>query len=228
MPTPITKKNKPDLQYLKSACLIIGKYIKKKSIVIFESTVYPGLTEEICIPILEKVSGLKSPKDFGIGYSPERINPGDKKHSLEKISKIVSGQNNQICNQIYLLYKKIIKKKIFKASSIKVAESAKVIENIQRDLNIAFVNELSIIFNKMNINTNEVINLAATKWNFAKFKPGLVGGHCISIDPYYLTHKSTLTGYKPKFILSGRSINNNMPRYIVKKIVEKNENKKTK
>ena len=218
VPTPITKKNKPDLKHLKNASLIVGKYLKKKSIVIYESTVYPGLTEEICKPILEKISGLKSPNDFGIGYSPERVNPGDKKHTLEKISKIVSGQNNRICNQIYLLYKKIIKKRIIKASSIKVAESAKVIENIQRDLNIAFVNELSIIFHKIKVNTNEVIDLASTKWNFAKYKPGLVGGHCISVDPYYLTHKSTLCGYKPKFILSGRSINNNMPNYIVNNI----------
>jgi UDP-N-acetyl-D-galactosamine dehydrogenase len=229
VPTPITKKNKPDLKDLKNACLIVGKYLKKNSIVIYESTVYPGLTEEVCKPILETISGLKSPYDFGIGYSPERVNPGDKKHTLEKISKIVSGQNNRIRNQIYFLYKKIIKKRVIKASSIKVAESAKVIENIQRDLNIAFANELSLIFHKIKVNTNEVIELASTKWNFAKYKPGLVGGHCISVDPYYLTHKSTLCGYKPKFILSGRNINNNMPNYIVnniKKIMKLKKKKK--
>ena len=173
--------------------------LNKGSIVIFASTGYPGLTEEICKPILENYSKLSSPTDFGIGYSPERINPGDKVHTIEKISKIVSGLTDSICNKIYLVYNKIIKAKVYKASSIKIAESAKIIENAQRDLNIAYMNELSIIFNKMNIDTNEVISLASTKWNFLPFKPGLVGGHCISVDPYYLTYKSKKVGYHPKF-----------------------------
>ena len=228
VPTPINKNKKPDIQPLKEACQIVGKFISKKNLVIFESTVYPGLTEELCKPILEKISGLKSPRDFGIGYSPERVNPGDKKHTLIKISKIVSGQNKKICDIVFYIYKKIIKAKIFKASSIKIAESAKVIENIQRDLNIAFVNELSIIFNNLNLKTREIINLASTKWNFMKFEPGLVGGHCISVDPYYLTYKSTLSGYKPKFILSGRSINDQMPEYIVKILLNKIKKKNIK
>lgn len=226
VPTPITKRKRPDVKLLTSACKIVANFISKKSIVIFESTVYPGLTEGICKTILENVSGLKSPKDFGIGYSPERVNPGDRLHTLDKISKIISGQNASICKKIYFLYKKIIKAKIHKASSIKVAESAKVIENIQRDLNIAFVNELSIIFENLNLKSREILKLAATKWNFIKFQPGLVGGHCISIDPYYLTHISTQKGYKPKFILSGRNINDKMPDYIIKVLLKKITNKK--
>ena len=228
VPTPVDKQKKPDLKFIKKACKSIGPKINKGSIVIFESTVYPGLTEEVCKPILEKSSKLSSPKNFGIGYSPERINPGDKIRTIENISKIVSGQTKLICQKIFLLYKKIIKKSIHKASSIKVAESAKIIENAQRDLNIAYMNELSIIFNKMKIDTNEVISLAATKWNFIKFKPGLVGGHCISVDPYYLTYKSIKSGYTPKFILSGRKINDNMPKYIVSEIEKKINKKKIK
>ena len=228
VPTPVDQRKKPNLKSINSACKLVAPNLKKGSIVIFESTVYPGLTEEICKPILENYSKLSSPTDFGIGYSPERINPGDKVHTIEKISKIVSGQTNSICNKIYLVYNKIIKAKVYKASSIKIAESAKIIENAQRDLNIAYMNELSIIFNKMNIDTNEVISLASTKWNFLNFKPGLVGGHCISVDPYYLTYKSKKVGYHPKFILSGREINDNMPNYIVSKIKAKNRNKKIK
>ena len=228
VPTPVDINKKPNLTSLKKACKLIGTKLIKGSIVIFESTVYPGLTEEICKPILEKKSKLLSPHDFGIGYSPERINPGDKLRTIENISKIVSGQTNLICNKIYLLYKKIIKAPVYKASSIRVAESAKIIENAQRDLNIAYMNELSIIFNKMKINSNEVISLASTKWNFIKFKPGLVGGHCISVDPYYLTYKSIKSGYKPKFILSGRKINDNMPKYIISEIEKKINKKKIK
>ncbi len=228
VPTPVDNQKKPDLKFIRSACKLIGPKITKGSIVIFESTVYPGLTEEVCKPILEKKSKLLSPKNFGIGYSPERINPGDKIHTIENISKIVSGQTNIICNKIYLLYKKIIKASVYKASSIKVAESAKIIENAQRDLNIAYMNELSIIFNRMKINSNEVISLAATKWNFIKFKPGLVGGHCISVDPYYLTYKSKKSGYKPRFILSGRKINDNMHRYIISEIKKKINKRKIK
>ena len=223
VPTPVNSQKRPDLKFIKSACKLIGPKIKKGSIVIFESTVYPGLTEEVCKPILEKKSKLLSPKNFGIGYSPERINPGDKIRTIENISKIVSGQTKLICHKIYLVYKKIINASIHKASSIKVAESAKIIENAQRDLNIAYMNELSIIFNKMKIKTSEVISLASTKWNFIKFKPGLVGGHCISVDPYYLTYKSKKSGYKPRFILSGRKINDDMPKYIVSEIKKKNK-----
>ena len=190
VPTPVDKNNKPDLKSLINASKIVGKSIKKGATVVFESTVYPTCTEEICIPVLEKNSGYKLNKDFYCGYSPERINVGDKKHTLEKIVKVVSGSNKNATNKIYNLYKKIIKTKVFKASSIKVAEAAKVIENTQRDLNIALLNELSIIFDKLNINTNDVIEAASTKWNFVKYKPGLVGGHCVGVDPFYLTYKA--------------------------------------
>ena len=192
----------------------VGKVLKKGDVVVYESTVYPGATEEECVPILEEVSGLNFNKDFFCGYSPERINPGDKKNKLEKISKIVSASNKKTLNVLKFMYGKIIKAKIIPTSSIMVAEAAKVIENTQRDLNIAFVNELSIICSKLNIDTNQVINAASTKWNFHKYSPGLVGGHCIGVDPYYLTHKSKLLGYNPKIILAGRKLNDSMAKYI--------------
>ena len=220
VPTPIDKKNKPDFSLLKNACESIGKHIKKNSIVVFESTVYPGATEEICIPILEKKSGFKWKKDFFVGYSPERINPGDKDHDLKSIVKVVSADNEE--NLIFLekLYKKIIDAGIYKASSIKVAEAAKVIENTQRDLNIALMNELSILFNKLNIPTHEVLKAASTKWNFLNFFPGLVGGHCIGVDPYYLTHKAKSIGYDPEVILAGRKLNDNMSNYVLDQILK--------
>ena len=219
VPTPIDKKNKPDFSLLKNACESIGKNIKKNSIVVFESTVYPGATEEICIPILEKKSGFKWKKDFFVGYSPERINPGDKDHDLKSIVKVVSADNEE--NLIFLekLYKKIIDAGIYKASSIKVAEAAKVIENTQRDLNIALINELSMIFRKMGIDTLDVIEAAKTKWNFIHFKPGLVGGHCIGVDPYYLLHEFKRNKIKSKIIKNARNINQNMTKYFLKKIL---------
>ena len=218
VPTPVDKKNKPDLKNIFKSCLIIGKILKKKDLIIFESTVYPGLTEEVCIPKIEKYSKLKINKDFYCGYSPERINPGDKKRTLSKIIKITSGSNLIASKIVDNLYKKIIKAGTFNVSSIKVAEASKVIENTQRDLNVAFVNELSMIFSKMNIDTEEVLDAANTKWNFQKFTPGLVGGHCIGVDPYYLTYKAKRLGLKPKIILSGRKVNNNMSKFITKKI----------
>ncbi len=220
VPTPINSNNKPDLRNLKSACLMISKVLKKNDFVVFESTVYPGLTEEFCVPLLEKNNKLRLNKDYYCGYSPERINPGDKKHGIENIVKITSGSNKYSSNKIDKLYKSIINAGTYKASSIKVAEAAKVIENTQRDLNIAFVNELSIIFDKLNLNTTEVLKAASTKWNFLEFYPGLVGGHCIGVDPYYLTHKSIIKGYKPKFILSGRIINNGMSRFVFDKLIQ--------
>ena len=220
VPTPINKKYKPDLSLLLKATKTIGKILKPKDIVIYESTVYPGCTEEKCVPILEKCSGLKYNKDFFCGYSPERINPGDKKHKIHQIKKIVSGSNKKITNIIDKLYKEIIDAGTYKTRSIIVAEAAKVIENTQRDLNIALLNELSVIFNKLNINTKEVISAAKTKWNFIPFVPGLVGGHCIGVDPYYLTYKAEELGYKPKIILAGRNLNNNMSSYVVKKFID--------
>ena len=217
VPTPINKANKPDLSLLLKATKTIGKILKPKDIVIYESTVYPGCTEEKCVPILEKSSGLKYNKDF-CGYSPERINPGDKNHKLQHI-KIVSGSNKKITNIIDKLYREVIDAGTFKTESIIVAEAAKVIENTQRDLNIALLNELSIIFDKLNINT-EVISAAKTKWNFIPFTPGLVGGHCIGVDPYYLTYKAEKLGYKPKIILAGRNLNNNMSSHVVIKFIE--------
>ena len=230
VPTPINKKNKPDLTYLLKATKAIGKILKPKDIVIYESTVYPGCTEEECVPILESISGLKFNKDFFCGYSPERINPGDKKHKIKDIKKIVSGSNKRITHIIDKLYGEIIVAGTYKVKSIIVAEAAKVIENTQRDLNIALLNELSIIFNKLNINTSEVISAAKTKWNFIPFLPGLVGGHCIGVDPYYLTHKAEKLGYKPKIILAGRNLNNSMSSYVVSKFKEhlKNNNIKVK
>jgi len=214
VPTPINKKNEPDLSILLSATKSIASIIKENDIVIYESTVYPGCTEEDCVPILEKKSGLKYNKDFFCGYSPERINPGDKERTLTKIVKVTSGSNPQIAKVVDDLYSSIIKAGTYLASSIKVAEAAKIIENCQRDINIAFVNELSILFNKMNLDTQEVLDAAETKWNFLPFKPGLVGGHCIGVDPYYLTYKAKQIGYESKIILSGRNLNDNYVKYI--------------
>ena len=214
VPTPVDSKNKPDLKHLAEASKIVGKSIKKNSIVIYESTVYPGCTEEICVPILERNSKLKRNIDFHYAYSPERINVGDKLHNLENIKKIVSASNKKTLNKVFKLYSTIIKAGVYQAESIKVAEAAKVIENTQRDLNIALVNELSIIFERLNINTQDVLNAASTKWNFIKYLPGLVGGHCVGVDPYYLTYKAKKVGYNPRVILSGRLTNDNMSKHI--------------
>ena len=220
VPTPVDEHNVPDLKPLVGASNTIGKVIKKDDYVVFESTVYPGCTEDDCVPIIENVSGLKFRDDFKIGYSPERINPGDTLHTLTKITKIVSGCDDESLENIAAIYGSIIEPGVYKAASIKVAEAAKVIENTQRDLNIALMNELSQVFNLMNINTYDVLEAAGTKWNFLKFQPGLVGGHCIGVDPYYLTYKSNQLGYKPQIILSGRNINDGMPNYIAKKVVQ--------
>ncbi len=217
VPTPIDSKNQPDLNLLTKACSDLSVIIKNNDTVIFESTVYPGLTEEICVPILEKNSGLELNKNLFIGYSPERINPNDKKHKLKNIVKITSGSNKKTSKFVDTLYKSIITSGTYNVDSIRIAEAAKVIENAQRDLNIAFVNELAIIFDKLNINTNSVLKAASTKWNFLNFSPGLVGGHCIGVDPYYLTYKSSKAGYKPKIITAGRQINNNFVDFIYKK-----------
>lgn len=226
VPTPVDEFKKPDLRPVESASRTVGKVLKRGDVVIYESTVYPGCTEEICVPILEKESGLKFNEDFFCGYSPERINPGDKQHRVTTIKKVTSGSTPEIAEKVDQLYKKIIKAGTHKASSIKVAEAAKVIENSQRDLNIAFVNELALIFEKVGIDTHEVLEAAGTKWNFLPFKPGLVGGHCIGVDPYYLTYKAEGLGYRPEVILSGRRINDNMPVYIancVIKLMAKND-----
>ncbi|MGE4383819.1 MAG: nucleotide sugar dehydrogenase [Arcobacter sp.] len=220
VPTPIDKNNRPDLTPLIKSSQTVGRVLKKDDIVIYESTVYPGVTEEVCVPELEKVSGLKFNVDFFCGYSPERINPGDKEHTVTKILKVTSGSTPQIATVVDELYKSIITAGTHKASSIKVAEASKVIENTQRDVNIALINELSLIFNTMNINTNEVIEAAATKWNFIKLTPGLVGGHCIGVDPYYLTYKAEELGYKPNLILGARQINNGMAKYIAEKTIK--------
>lgn len=220
VPTPINDTNRPDLSILFSATELVGKYLKKEDIVIYESTVYPGLTEQECVPILEKVSGLSYQIDFGVGYSPERINPGDKLHRLETIQKIVSGSNSDVLESVASLYGDIIEAGVFKCANIKTAEAAKVIENIQRDVNISLINELSIIFNKLGINTYDVLDAAATKWNFARFEPGLVGGHCIGVDPYYLTHCAEKLGYNPEVILSGRRINNRMGEHVASEIMK--------
>ncbi len=214
VPTPIDKKREPDLSPLKKACENIGKILNINDLVIFESTVYPGLTEEFCVPILEKESSLRLNKDFFIGYSPERINPGDNNRKLTDIKKITSGSNSKALKIVDGIYKSIIKAGTYPVKSIKVAEAAKVIENTQRDINIALVNELSLLFKKLDIDTNEVINAAATKWNFIDFRPGLVGGHCIGVDPYYLTYKAKEVGFEPKMILSGRQTNEFVPHYI--------------
>jgi len=218
VPTPIKRNKKPDLAPIESACNLIGKNLRKGSTIIFESTVYPGLSEEICVPILERISNLQWKKDFFIGYSPERINPGDSEKKLINITKIVSGDTLKTLNFIDDIYSSIIKAGTYRAESIKIAEAAKVIENTQRDLNIAFMNELSMIFNKMEIDTKKVIDAASTKWNFHSYSPGLVGGHCIGVDPYYLTHKATQIGIKPQIILSGRSINDKMHNFVINNI----------
>lgn len=220
VPTPIDEHKYPDLKALISACKTVGKVLKKGDYVVFESTVYPGCTEEDCIPVLESFSGLKFFEDFKVGYSPERINPGDKDHTLTKIKKVVSGCCEESLQVISELYSSIITAGIHQASSIKVAEAAKIIENTQRDVNIALMNELSIIFNKMNINSYEVLEAAGTKWNFLKFTPGLVGGHCIGVDPYYLTYKASELGYHSKVILSGRTINDNMSSLITTEVIQ--------
>jgi UDP-N-acetyl-D-glucosamine/UDP-N-acetyl-D-galactosamine dehydrogenase len=219
VPTPINKFKKPDLKPIARASEIIGKIIKKGDLIIYESTVYPGCTEEVCVPILEKFSNLKLNKDFFCGYSPERINPGDKQNTISTIKKVTSGSTPEIADVVDDLYSQIIKAGTFKASSIRVAEAAKVIENTQRDLNIAFINELSILFKKMNLDTQEILDAAGTKWNFLPFKPGLVGGHCIGVDPYYLTYKANMIGYKPRIILAGRNINDNMGKYVVSQFI---------
>lgn len=227
VPTPINSKKEPDLKIIIKATKDIASIIKDGDIIVYESTVYPGLTEEICIPILEKYSNLKNNKNFFVGYSPERINPGDKIYSYQKINKIVSAQNIKTLNILKKIYQSTTSGKVHKVSSIKVAEAAKVIENTQRDLNVALINEFSQIFHKMNIDTYEVLNAASTKWNFLNFKPGLVGGHCIGVDPYYLTHKSKKIGINPQLILSGRKINDNMAFYIADIILKNfNDNKK--
>lgn len=226
VPTPIDENKSPDLSPLKNASSMIGSIIKLGDIVVYESTVYPGVTEEVCIPIIEKISGLRLNHDFFAGYSPERINPGDKDNTLTKIIKITSGSTPEAASIIDDLYRSIISAGTYKAESIKVAEAAKVIENTQRDLNIAVINEFAKIFNKLGIDTEEVLNAAGTKWNFLKFKPGLVGGHCISVDPYYLTYKATEMGYRPEVILAGRRINDGMGEYIATQLVKKLSSKK--
>lgn len=220
VPTPVDKHNVPDLTPVLKASETIGKVIKKGDYIVFESTVYPGCTEEDCLPVIEKTSGLKCYEDFKLGYSPERINPGDKTHTLTNVVKVVSGCDQESLEEIAKTYELVIAAGVHRASSIKVAEAAKIIENTQRDLNIALMNELSIIFNRLKINTYEVLEAAGTKWNFLKFFPGLVGGHCIGVDPYYLTYKSEILGYKSKVILSGRIINDEMASYVAKQTVQ--------
>ena len=220
VPTPIDDYKNPDLTPLIKASELVGRNLEKDNIVIYESTVYPGATEDECVPILEKHSLLEYKKDFTCGYSPERINPGDKEHTITKIKKVVSGSDNNTLDKVAKLYESIILAGIHKAPTIKVAEAAKVIENTQRDINIAFVNELSIIFNKLNINTLDVLEAAKTKWNFLSFNPGLVGGHCIGVDPYYLTHKAESIGYHPQIILAGRRVNDNMHVYAASEIIK--------
>jgi UDP-N-acetyl-D-galactosamine dehydrogenase len=220
VPTPVDEFKKPDLRPLQSASKTVGGVLKKGDIVIYESTVYPGCTEEVCIPVLEQFSGLRFNIDFFVGYSPERINPGDKQHRVTTIKKVTSGSTPEVAEKVDQLYRMIITAGTHKASSIKVAEAAKVIENSQRDLNIAFVNELALIFEKVGIDTHEVLEAAGTKWNFLPFKPGLVGGHCIGVDPYYLTYKAEGVGYRPEVILSGRRINDNMGVHIANSVIK--------
>jgi UDP-N-acetyl-D-galactosamine dehydrogenase len=221
VPTPIDDANLPDLKPLLGASSTVGKVLKKGDYVVFESTVYPGCTEEDCIPVLEELSGLKFKQDFKVGYSPERINPGDKEHTLQNVVKVVSGCCDESLEEIAKTYELVVKAGVHKATSIKVAEAAKIIENTQRDVNIALINELSIIFNKLGINTYEVLEAAGTKWNFLRFSPGLVGGHCIGVDPYYLTHKAQQAGYHAKIINSGRYVNDSMGFYIGKQTTKK-------
>ncbi|MDY5870679.1 MAG: nucleotide sugar dehydrogenase [Lachnospiraceae bacterium] len=220
VPTPVNDDHTPDLTPVEGASRILGKNLTKGSVVVFESTVYPGVTEDICVPILEQESGLKCGVDFKIGYSPERINPGDKVHRLETIVKIVSGMDQETLDTVAKVYELVVEAGVYRAQSIKVAEAAKVIENSQRDINIAFMNELSIIFNKMGIDTKSVLEAAGTKWNFLKFYPGLVGGHCIGVDPYYLTYKAEELGYHSQIILSGRRINDDMGKYVAESMVK--------
>jgi UDP-N-acetyl-D-galactosamine dehydrogenase len=220
VPTPVNDARQPDFTPLESASELAGKYLKAGATVIYESTVYPGTTEEICVPILERCSGMHWKQDFHVGYSPERINPGDKEHSFSKILKVVSGDDEETLEKVAALYSSVVTAGVYKASSIKVAEAAKVIENTQRDLNIAFVNELAIIFDRLGIDTHEVLAAAGTKWNFLPFRPGLVGGHCIGVDPYYLTYKAELAGYHPEVILAGRRINDGMGPYVARKTVQ--------
>ncbi len=220
VPTPVTKSKKPDLGSLINATRMLGKILKKNDVVVYESTTFPGCTDEICIPLLEKISKLKINKDFWCGFSPERMNPGDKINKLSKINKIISSTNTEGLNKIDKIYKNITSKKIIKVSSIKIAESAKIIENIQRDINIALMNELSMLFNVMNIDFTKVLKAASTKWNFLNFKPGIVGGHCISVDPYYLADKARKVNFKTNLILSGREINDHMSNYISKKFIQ--------
>ncbi|MFH1564691.1 MAG: nucleotide sugar dehydrogenase [bacterium] len=228
VPTPINKRNRPDLDLVKKASKVVGQNIKKGSIIVFESTVYPGVTEEICMPILEKNSSLRGGVDFFIGYSPERVNPGDKEHTIDKIIKVVSGMDKKTLNTVAETYKIACKAGVHKAPNIKTAEASKVIENIQRDVNIALVNEFALIFDRLNIDTHDVINAAATKWNFHKYSPGLVGGHCIAVDPYYLVYKAMKTGYKSQVITAGRKINNHMAKHIAEQTVKmmEQQNKK--
>ena len=221
VPTPVNDDHTPDLSPVEGASTILGRNLTKGSVVVFESTVYPGVTEDVCVPILEKESGLKCGVDFKIGYSPERINPGDKVHRLETIKKIVSGMDEESLDVIAKVYELVVEAGVHRAESIKVAEAAKVIENSQRDINIAFMNELSIIFNKMGIDTKSVLEAAGTKWNFLNFYPGLVGGHCIGVDPYYLTYKAEMMGYHSQIILSGRRINDDMGKYVAENVVKK-------
>lgn len=220
VPTPVNSDHTPDLSPVEGASRILGQNLTKGSVVVFESTVYPGVTQEICVPILEKESGLKCGEDFKIGYSPERINPGDKVHRLETITKIVSGMDEETLETVARVYELVVEAGVYRADSIKVAEAAKVIENSQRDINIAFMNELSIIFNRMNIDTKSVLEAAGTKWNFLKFQPGLVGGHCIGVDPYYLTYKAEELGYHSQIILAGRRINDDMGKYVAQALVK--------
>ena len=220
VPTPIDIAHQPDFSPLISSSSIVGKHMKRGTIVIYESTVYPGATEEVCIPVLEKHSGLKWKEDFHVGYSPERINPGDREHTLTKIIKVVSGDSVKTLDEVAMLYEAIVSAGVHRAPSIKVAEAAKAIENTQRDLNIALMNELALVFDKIGIDTTEVLEAAGTKWNFLKFKPGLVGGHCIGVDPYYLTHKADMLGYHPQVILAGRRINDGMGKFVAEKTVK--------
>ncbi len=220
VPTPVNEDHTPDLSPVEGASHVLGRNLTKGSIVVYESTVYPGVTEEICVPILEKESGLKCGADFKVGYSPERINPGDKIHRLEKITKIVSGMDDETLEEVARVYELVVEAGVHRAENIKVAEAAKVIENSQRDINIAFMNELSIIFNKMGIDTKSVLQAAGTKWNFLKFQPGLVGGHCIGVDPYYLTYKAEQLGYHSQIILSGRRINDDMGKYVAECLIK--------
>ncbi|HWQ38690.1 MAG TPA: nucleotide sugar dehydrogenase [Burkholderiales bacterium] len=220
VPTPVDAAHQPDLGALTGASESVGKFMKRGATVVYESTVYPGATEEVCVPILEKFSGMQWRRDFHVGYSPERINPGDKEHTLPKILKVVSGDSEETLNKVAGLYEEIVTAGVYRASSIKVAEAAKVIENTQRDLNIALMNELAILFDRMGIDTLEVLQAAGTKWNFLPFRPGLVGGHCIGVDPYYLTHKAEKIGYHPQVILAGRRINDGMGKFIAEQTVK--------